>query len=519
VTDEANAAGASVSKAKVNAMLRSLMYVNGEYAVKRRGVLIACEPVQLGEYAIPMETFQRVAELRAARRGKRTDAPEGTNLLNGILFHECGCELRTRLERGARSGYRHKEFIRDECKGLSLDADIIDAAVCRELLRLASCRELQEAWTLRMDVEQAEPRPILSDAERQEKKRQIARFTQIKEEREADFRERLLAEEDVNENDFAEMVGSITSEIEKLTKQLEHADAIAAARAAASSKRQYAETLLEEIEAILTPELPDDHGARARRRALVHAMVSKVIVYTTEDGVELELYGPLVPEGVPRAPVYDPLADAAGEIADPTPPMKGRFAGLGVQPPPAPTISQGLAYDAVGAQALPPLREPGYSRRTPLPPTGEPAWRSPLILVLRAHKRLPTRFPMPTVARLAELALEGKTYNDIVKIARAERLATAQGGEWRVDQVRLALNAAIRHLPLEPKTIEQLERKMREARDRWTGPKGDGSKGGTFHLRRVELKRQARTAKRGPDGPFGQREHRRERERKALNEG
>ena len=49
------------------------------------------------------------------------------------------------------------------------------------------------------------------------------------------------------------------------------------------------------VTALLTDEAPDDPDLRLRRRAIVHQLISSVIVHDTDDGLSVELIGPLVP--------------------------------------------------------------------------------------------------------------------------------------------------------------------------------------------------------------------------------
>lgn len=458
VSEAVSAAGFPISTPKVNDILNSLMYVTGEYTISRRGQLIACEPVDLGKHAIPMDVYQRAQDLRKIRKGKATRSPEGTFPLNGLLVHECGCDLIAREERGSRSAYRHRTSTPGDCKGVSFDSDVLDATVCRELLRLASCGELQRAWTARAEHEAVGDSPLLSEDEKKELQARASRIEQAIESRARSFNERLINGEDVDEQDLKRLVGNLESELAEVRQRLRQAEALSSVRRTAAAARRHTESLLTELEYLLSEELPDDHTHRARRAALIRKMVSRVTVFGTQD-VEIELEGPLVPTDLPRAPMHNPLDDVADLKAEEESEASRADVGSSTQ-----TDSQGVPYQTVRAAGTPPIKRPLTQRSKRRSGRDRPVWRSPRVTVRRARRPPVTALETKTLRRLVSLAVTDAdlTYGRLAAIATEEGLPTARRGRWHGTSCREALRQALLQLDLDAATADAVRAFMRK---------------------------------------------------------
>ena len=92
------------------------------------------------------------------------------------------------------------------------------------------------------------------------------------------------------------------------------------------SRRPTPTPLPERIAEVLTDDAPADPSDRLRRWAIVQELVSQVIVHDTDDGLSVELYGPLVPESEDPGR-WDPVdaCASAGEGEPPRPSVPEPF--------------------------------------------------------------------------------------------------------------------------------------------------------------------------------------------------
>lgn len=304
------AAGCSLSESAIKKILADPIYCTGEHSIRRAGQLYECRPVML-EDPISADLYAKVQELRQLRRGKETRNPAGFFCLNGLVEHSCGCRLRAK-RRGACLNYTHfpppGEKVPDECHGWSIDARELEAAVIRELRRLAKCQKLQEEWAALARPQFAEPTPILDASGREALQAEIEKLTVTRDQLQGDFIDRIgkgQAPDDVL-GAYHKLTGGLEEQLSALKERLARAELLDEMREVTRPAED--DPLLDVFLRVLTEETPEDPQHIRRRGAIVKSCLSKVVVYEGENGrPEIVLYGPLVPADVPPLRPLSPV--------------------------------------------------------------------------------------------------------------------------------------------------------------------------------------------------------------------
>jgi hypothetical protein len=388
--------GCPMSETSVKRLLRDPIYMTGEYTVVRDGITYECRPIELLD-PIPADLFSKVQELLKLRRGKETRNPAGFYPLNGLVEHSCGCRLRAR-SRGRREtvNYEHyspnKERVPESCRGWTVEARSLEAAVIKEVRRLAKCQELQDEWAAIARPRFAEPATILDAAQREALQDEITRATAVRDALEADFVMKVGSGEETGDvlMSFHKLTGGMSQQIKAMQYRLAQMDVLDNIRR--STRPPETDPLLTVLLGILTEETPDDPQLIRKRASFLNTVVSKVVVSDNEDGsLAIQLHGPLVPDDVPPVRTLSPLLAAHGQLlgvvageevrgAEERGPGRrakalseaaaggGEPDGGAVQP-----VSKGYLTAQLDPPVLPKLRRPGQR----LKPRGVPVTRDP----------------------------------------------------------------------------------------------------------------------------------------------
>ena|GEM_PF-3627967 len=331
------------SPSYLSRILRDPIDVTGERTTRVGRLRVTTIPVELGDDAVPADVFQANNERLDQHRGPNSRLPIGFYCLNGIPVIHAACAdqevresgsgrmVQPRL-RGRSYGdqefvprYKHLPGVPPGCHRYAIDADVIEPAVIREVLRLAGSRTLQEEWRRAPRVEVAPDRPLINREGRQRIEANIRILETRKEALERELVQRTLDGEDVTIEDAKLLIGPIQREIQRLQRRLAVAtelpprpeaaglvrDPILRSLAHASETKAEDEAeLLAVLKQLLTEQRPDDPEHLRRRAAVLEASLSAIIVHDVEGGIALELQGPLVPPGAQLVRPIGPLESA-----------------------------------------------------------------------------------------------------------------------------------------------------------------------------------------------------------------
>ncbi|MEJ7786056.1 MAG: recombinase family protein [Solirubrobacteraceae bacterium] len=311
--------GIRLSQGVVHKILRDERFLTGRIPTKE-GDGQRWDTVHL-ENPVPQHLWDHNQMLLSDRTGKKTKTPMGRLVLRGIPVYHARCMnhenpaqsdyvLTSRFEQKSKFIVRHAPTTPECCPGYRIDADVLERAVMRGLREaLAQDDTLHRAIALgRTGKEPLADRGVFTTQERAGLELEAGRLETY---RDGLWQRHLDA---VREGR--------TPDRSFLEAELEHVDADLAA-----TNRQLAideqlrgrprtpQPLPASIVDMLTDEPPDDPEIRLRRKAIVHELVSSVIVHDTDDGLSIELIGPLVP------PDSDPGAwtpeQAVDELTEP----------------------------------------------------------------------------------------------------------------------------------------------------------------------------------------------------------
>ncbi len=306
--------GWGLSHEKVRAILKDIIYVTGEYTVTFKGQRIDCRPIPLAR-PIPLQVYKANQARLSVRARKTAKNPAGTFLLNHVEFvcgkcFDAGVEPETlpgrpssrlRAYRNPNTGtanYTHCPKTPKAHARASFPAELIDQAVVREILRLASNKVLQKEWADAARPDPAPARPGLTDAQRAELETQLAQALAAREQAEDDFVQRRIAGEPGDERDLKKLTSTYDRTIERLQRRLENADVEVASltwhKHAADTEQA---RLRDALEALLADHPSPDLERRAHQAAAIQSILSRVLIYEDpEGGYRLILEGELVPE-------------------------------------------------------------------------------------------------------------------------------------------------------------------------------------------------------------------------------
>lgn len=298
-------------------ILREPVYVTGEWGSTVHGIYYPGRKIEIPR-PIPAEVQAKNIQLLDNTRGKYSATKFGTFLLNNIPVYHARCmhievkrkqpnnksdmtvpRMRGRTysdERRARRPhvYRHVPKTPQCCRGYTVPAEALESAVIEALLDLADSEPLQLAYTTAARPEN----DLINGVEDTDILKQ--RIDRLKSNRRKLRRD--LADEAANGSiDGLRPYETALEVIEAEIQQLQNRVAIASAKRSSTGEKDM--NLRQALKDIL--DLKDDSSKeqRQKRVALTGALLSKVIIHDTDDGVEVELFGHLIPEGQAMAPV------------------------------------------------------------------------------------------------------------------------------------------------------------------------------------------------------------------------
>lgn len=298
------------SKALLKKILSDQKYLSGEF---RTVEAARPEGYRVDFVAIPDPISQHLWDrnqlLLRVRRGKRTQTPEGTFLLRGIPVYHARCmdpddpgastDLLACRWTGSAYRYHHRSAegskrdyaVPEGCYGYTVAAEVIDGAVIRGLRRLlTNDQELHRAIALgRGGVEPTESGGTLTDAGRKALKRQKSRLQQHADGLWQEHHRKVGQGERSDRNFLQQELEQANLEIASTEAQLKLDEQL-------RRRKPAQEPVDPDVLALLKEEPPEDDETRMRRWAIVQQLVSSVTVRDREDGLEIEIAGPLVPE-------------------------------------------------------------------------------------------------------------------------------------------------------------------------------------------------------------------------------
>lgn len=326
--------GVCISVQKVHDILTDRIYNDGEWHATFAGYRVWCRPVPLFD-PVPDHVFQRNQELLRLRKGHNEVTPEGEYLLNVVPFLHAEC-MHTRVGsnkketprlRRYNSGnapsdrYYHFPHPRTaggpHCKGLSVPGEVEAVVVCA-VRDLVASRELQDAYAEAVFAEKSTAAERPSEAQ--------LRAARLKvQELETRLRN-LLKHAPGAPGPYEEW-----SEMQWQGLHEAYTEALAAARSSAEDLEERALVVPAELQAmddvlegqlaeviasVLTVYTPQDADHRIARAALFRALVSCVILHTTDAGWYVEIQGPFFPNHQRLAGAMSPVQAAKEELRD-----------------------------------------------------------------------------------------------------------------------------------------------------------------------------------------------------------
>jgi hypothetical protein len=329
-----NKYGVSISTQKVHDILTDRIYNDGKWWSTFAGYRVWCRPVELGKRAIPDRIFQRNQEVLRLRKGRNEVTAEGEYLLNVVPFLHAECmHARVGKKRQVPRLRRYNSTTRGvdpyyhfphpgklggpHCKGLSVSEEVEALVVCT-VRDLVASRELQEAYAEAVFTDKAQQDDRPTEAELRAARLQVA-----------EMETRLV---NMRKNPPG-VPGQYHDWTEKAWQELHQAydDALGEARATVEELEERAllvppevqaidsvleSELTELIQQVLTVYTPENADHRYARAALFKALVSCVILHTTEAGLFVEIQGPFFPDHQRIAGPMSPIQAAKEELRD-----------------------------------------------------------------------------------------------------------------------------------------------------------------------------------------------------------
>jgi DNA invertase Pin-like site-specific DNA recombinase len=326
--------GLDYSHEQVRKILIDRIYVDGIFTAVWKGTIYDGR-VENFRDGIPQSVFDRNQVVLAASATRPTKAtPLGLFALNGLLMcGKCGSPLEGRIQRqpGRRRilVYRHRSTssrpVPDQCWGDTYEQSDLDLLVFRELRRLDQCEKLRKAyWRNAWPEEDARG---LNEEFRERERELTTKLEELKATQQARHEERLrqlLSLPDERDLEAAMKVDpeemTLMREVIRTERQLQVLPGLMSHR---SRKRldltvssAGLRTAFEElIDRGIAGTASDDLETGARLTQMMKGCLDRVVVHphTEEDEVviDVELFGPKVPEGVPPLRVVPPHRHAA----------------------------------------------------------------------------------------------------------------------------------------------------------------------------------------------------------------
>lgn len=304
--------GCSFSREKIRQILRDPVYVNGEWSSTVNGIEYPCRPIEIPR-PIPAGVHSRNISLLDNTKGRNSNAtPYGMFLLNHIPFLHSRCmhekvpkkrqtgvvDMRTPMLRGSNHNYRprkrpftysHRPGSPEWCKGFAVDAQAVDEGVINALLELADSPELQLAYingtSAARDVEE-----VVEDVD--ELKRRMGGLKRKHDALVRSYIDNPQGDKVSETRGIAALLAGVEQDMEALGNRI----ALAKASEKPGAKNP-ARNLRDEMERVLVLAEDSSDEERQRRAALVGSLLSKVVLHHGDNGLELELFGHLIPTG------------------------------------------------------------------------------------------------------------------------------------------------------------------------------------------------------------------------------
>ena len=306
-----------LSQGLISRILNDRVYLTGEFSTKdsRTGGM-RTDVIQI-KHRIPEDLWQHNHRVIAARRGKQVHAKPGEFVLREIPVYHARCSdhegedagrLMVRLGKRQQPLLVHKAtYLGDDgklhvpptCAGYRLPVATVEAAVMAALRELVSddapLRRAMARAQLRVD---AQPDgTLLTDAQRRQMTRAIGRLQRHHDAIWQEHVAQISKGEPTRSRDVLELeIGTIEDEIHALENTLAVDQRL--------RERPVPKSAPPELLELLTDEAPDDDDRRLRRLEVVKRLVSRVVIEDRDDGIAIDVHGPLVPSD--RAVTWEP---------------------------------------------------------------------------------------------------------------------------------------------------------------------------------------------------------------------
>jgi DNA invertase Pin-like site-specific DNA recombinase len=300
--------GVDISRDRIRIMCKDSMPVDGRYTVNDRGLVVECELARIPEdRRIPRAVFQHNQELMAVQKGPSAMTPPGTYIGNSLNLRHASCEhlehpqygqskIKGRTNTG-RARYRHTGWAPKLCRGRTWPLEAIEHPIIEAALNALTNPDVITEWIEAGRTGEETVGPLYKEDRVQKLRNDIRNLKNSWAKEDRDLKDRLLAGEEVTRSD-RRWLDSIDESITAKEKELDDAASLPRAEQIYNASRgSLPEDLIQAAREILTLDTPEDPRMRLRRAAAVLCVFSGGVIHDTDDGVEIELFGPLVPTG------------------------------------------------------------------------------------------------------------------------------------------------------------------------------------------------------------------------------
>jgi DNA invertase Pin-like site-specific DNA recombinase len=314
--------GLRLSQGTISKILHDKRYLTGEIRTKDpdadEGFRV--DFVSLSR-PVPERLWEHNQMLTQARRGKRTQTPEAQFVTRGVPVYHARCMDTENPRRStsqlrsvhARSGtYRLFHYsgpgaptegyrVPDCCRGWSIDVEVVERAVIRGVRTILEGNDaLHAAIALgRANREPTAEGALFTADDRARLNREVKRLQRYRDSLWERHLDRIRKGRRPDREFLDEETQVVDAELAALQRQLTLDTQL-------RSRPIHPTQLPARIADVLTDDPPDDPSERLRRWAIVHELVSHVVVHDSDDGLGVELFGPLVPESNDPG-TWDPL--------------------------------------------------------------------------------------------------------------------------------------------------------------------------------------------------------------------
>jgi DNA invertase Pin-like site-specific DNA recombinase len=315
--DHMDGLGCPFSVESLRRILRDPIYVTGEWSSTVLGIEYPCRRIDIPK-PIPASVQEKNISLLENTRGLYSATPYGTYLLNNIPVLHSRCmdlevkrnlpdnksDMTTPVLRGRNYGkdrrrhgtYTHVPRTPECCRRYSIQADMLESAVIGALLDLAESEELQLAYLDAAAATQGFD-DVSEDLAALRRKVSSLKLSHAKLLRE--FTEDVaLTGHTSGASSTARLADALETEIETCQNRIKLVEATKT-----SKPREKSKDLREALEKVLVFGENPTNDRRQKRVALIGALVSKVIVHDNEEGIEIEVFGHLIPAGRKLVPL------------------------------------------------------------------------------------------------------------------------------------------------------------------------------------------------------------------------